>query len=121
MDATLVGKADQLARELAASAGTVEDLNALMRGMMKVVLERMLDAEMQHHLDAVRTAVEPTPDAKPNRRNGHSPKTVSGDLGPIALDAPATATAPSSLGSSPNTNAGSPGSTTRSSRCTRRA
>jgi putative transposase len=88
MDATLVSKADQLARELAASAGTVEDLNALMRGMMKAALERMLDAEMQHHLDAARTTVKPTPEAKPNRRNGHSPKTVNGDLGPIPLDAP---------------------------------
>jgi putative transposase len=88
MDATLVTKADQLARELAASAGTVDDLNALMRGMMKAALERMLDAEMQHHLDAARRAIEPTPEAKPNRRNGHSPKTVNGDLGPIPLDAP---------------------------------
>ena len=84
MDATLVTKADHLARELAASAGTVEDLNALMRGVMKAALERMLDAEMDHHLDAART----TTDAKPNRRNGHSPKTVQGDLGPIPLDAP---------------------------------
>jgi putative transposase len=88
MDATLVSKADQLARELAASAGTIDDLNALMRGMMKAALERMLDAEMQHHLDTARTAVPVPPDSKPNRRNGHSPKTVNGDLGPIPLDAP---------------------------------
>ena len=88
MDATLVTKADQLARELAASAGTVEDLNTLMRGMMKAALERMLDTEMQHHLAAARPAAEARPDAKPNRRNGHSRKTVQGDLGPIPLDTP---------------------------------
>jgi transposase-like protein len=88
MDATLTTKAEQLAREMATSVGTVDDLQHLMRTMMKSALERMLDAEMDHHLDAARTAIEATPDARPNRRNGHSPKTVQGDLGPIPLDMP---------------------------------
>ena len=63
----------------------------------------MLDAEMDHHLAASRAAVhatpapatgvvpdgEPIPPAvRPNRRNGRSPKTVQGDLGPIPLDTP---------------------------------
>jgi putative transposase len=56
--------------------------------MMKAALERMLDAEMQHHLDTARPATEPTAVAKTNRRNGHSKKTVQGDLGPIPLDTP---------------------------------
>ena len=86
MDATLTTKAEQLAREMATSVGTVDDLQHLMRAMMKSALERMLDAEMDHHLDAARTAIEATPDARPNRRNGHSSKTVQGDLGPIPLD-----------------------------------
>jgi putative transposase len=103
MDATLTARAEQLAREMATSAGTIDDLNALMRTMMKSALERMLDAEMDHHLAASRvvaratpapaTAVvpdgEPTPPpAGPNRRNGRSKKTVQGDLGPIPLDTP---------------------------------
>ncbi|MFO0847122.1 MAG: hypothetical protein U0871_00995 [Gemmataceae bacterium] len=46
-----------------------------MRAMMKTALERMLDAEMDHHLDATRSAAEPVPTAKPNCWNGHSPKT----------------------------------------------
>lgn len=88
MDATLVTKAEHLAREMATSAGTLDDLNALMRTMMKTALERMLDAEMDHHLDAARATAEPTPTTKPNRRNGHSSKTVQGDLGPIPLETP---------------------------------
>jgi putative transposase len=88
MDAALTSKAEHLAREMATSVGTIDDLNALMRSMMKTALERMLDAEMDHHLDAARAVADPIPPAKPNRRNGHSPKTVQGDLGPIPLDTP---------------------------------
>jgi putative transposase len=88
MDAALTTKAENLAREMATSAGTVDDLNTLMRAMMKAALERMLDAEMDHHLDAARTTGDATVAARPNRRNGHSPKTVHGDLGPIPLDTP---------------------------------
>ena len=88
MDATLVAKADQLARELAASAGTVEDLNTLLRGMMKAALERMLNAEMGHHLDAARATADAPRATRSNRCNGHSQKTVHGDLGPIPLDTP---------------------------------
>ena len=88
MDATLTTKAEQLAREMATSVGTVDELNALMRAMMKSALERMLDAEMDHHLDTARSAAAVTPTARSNRRNGHSSKTVQGDLGPIPLDTP---------------------------------
>ncbi len=103
MDATLTARAEQLAREMATSATTLDELNALMRAMMKSALERMLDAEMDHHLAASRAAAStvslpttavaeadtPIPPARrPNRRNGRSPKTVQGDLGPIPLDTP---------------------------------
>jgi len=103
MDATLTARAEQLAREMATSAGTIDDLNALMRAMMKSALERMLDAEMDHHLAASRAAPSSAhppataiveagattpPTVRPNRRNGRSPKTVQGDLGPIPLDTP---------------------------------
>ena len=66
MDATLTTKAEQLAREMATSVGTVDDLQHLMRAMMKSALERMLDAETDHHLEAAWA-----PAARPNRRNGH--------------------------------------------------
>jgi putative transposase len=88
MDAVLTTKAEQLAREMATSVGTIEDLQHLMRAMMKTALERMLDAEMDHHLDAARATADAPPATRSNRRNGPSPKTVHGDLGPIPLDAP---------------------------------
>ena len=50
MDAILKGQAEQLANELAAQATTLEDLNGLMRTMMKTALERMLNTEMDVHL-----------------------------------------------------------------------
>ncbi len=103
MNALLKTQAEQLARAMATQATTLDDLNGLMRTMMKTALERMLNTEMDVHLgrralpavaevttpvaaatDAVNAAV-PTPK---NRRNGHSPKTVSGDLGDIQLRTP---------------------------------
>ncbi|MGD0516396.1 MAG: hypothetical protein ABSA26_02580 [Thermoguttaceae bacterium] len=50
MDVTLQGRTEQLANEMAGQARTVEDLNKLMRGMMKAALERMLNTEMDVHL-----------------------------------------------------------------------
>ncbi len=50
MDAILKSQAEQLAREMATQATTLEDLNGLMRTMMKTALERMLNTEMDVHL-----------------------------------------------------------------------
>jgi len=95
MDAALKLKAEQLAGEIAGQAQTLDDLNGLLRTLMKTALERMLDTEMDVHLGRKTLAASPpaatTPDdqAKPsNRRNGHSKKTVRGDLGELALDTP---------------------------------
>jgi putative transposase len=97
MDALLTTKAEQLAREMASQATTIEDLNGLMRAMMKSALERMLHAEMDHHLrsDPPRAEEAPAGDtvpvstgAKRNRRNGHFQKTVQGDMGSVTLDTP---------------------------------
>jgi putative transposase len=96
MDASLKLKAEQLAGEIATQAKTLDDLNGLMRSLMKSALERMLDSEMDGHLGH-KKMVALAPDqaqvgsdlATPaNRRNGHSSKTVQGDLGPIPLDTP---------------------------------
>jgi transposase-like protein len=95
MDATLKLKAEQLASAIASQAQTLDDVNGLFRTLMKSALERMLDTEMDVHLGRKALATDPgneapvAPAATPaNRRNGHSPKTVSGELGDIRLDTP---------------------------------
>jgi len=95
MDASLKLKAEQLAGEIASQAKSLEDVNGLLRTLMKGALERMLDTEMDVHLGRKTLAALPPdetqvgePGAAPNRRNGHSPKTVQGDLGKIPLDTP---------------------------------
>ncbi|AMV26754.1 hypothetical protein VT84_20305 [Gemmata sp. SH-PL17] len=50
MDAIFKSQAEQLAREMATQATTLDDLNGLMRAMMKTALERMLNTEMDVHL-----------------------------------------------------------------------
>lgn len=107
MDASLRSRAEQLAGEIASQAKTAEDLNGLMRLMMKSALERMLDTEMDVHLGRKALTVEgdggsaeiptssessspPATRAKrpPNRRNGRSRKTVRGDLGELTITTP---------------------------------
>jgi len=108
MEASLRIKAEKLAEEFADGHTTPEDLNAFIRLMMKTAVERMLHTEMDVHLGrrgvpAAAAAVSPAesppqtdfadvPQApqKPrsNHRNGHSKKTVSGDLGELTLDTP---------------------------------
>jgi putative transposase len=103
MDASLRARAEQLASEMASQATTVEDLNGLMRLMMKSALERMLDTEMDVHLgrrpdtaSAAPPAADPAPATEaavstkrpPNRRNGRSQKTVQGDQGELTIATP---------------------------------
>src|ERR1700722_20216058 len=95
MDAKLTAQAEQLARELATQAGTIDELNGLFRGLMKSALQRMLETEMDVHLGRKDLpalvdppADPPPPDAPRNRRNGYSPKTVQGELGEVRLDIP---------------------------------
>ena len=96
MDALLQSRAQRLAAEFASQATTVEELNELMRLMMKSGLERMLDTEMDVHLGRRPAALPENTDARPggeeqrspNRRNGRSKKTVQGDLGRVTLSTP---------------------------------
>ena len=104
MDASLQLRAEQLASEFASEARTAEDLNGLMRLMMKSALERMLNTEMDVHLGRRRLpgvadqppAERPPPATEsalptsrsPNRRNGRSRKTVQGDLGELTIATP---------------------------------
>jgi hypothetical protein len=130
MDSILKSQAEQLAREMATQVTTLDDLNGLMRAMMKTALERMLNTEMDVHLgrrtEPVAVNGPPAPDAPAtrasedvpttfkNRRNGHSQKTVSGDMGDIQLRTRVTATALSSRNWLPKDNDDSTGSTRRS-------
>jgi len=112
MDASLRDKAEDLAKEIAVTISTQQELGEVMRAMTKSVIERILDAEMDFHLGGGRAilpdgaagaeaieagpqpaieAAEPPGDAKPearNRRNGRSKKTVQGESGKLELSTP---------------------------------
>ncbi|MEX2209274.1 MAG: IS256 family transposase [Patescibacteria group bacterium] len=103
MEVSLQSRAEQLAREMASEARTIEDLNGLLRTMMKSALERMLDTEMDVHLGRKPLALAaemglgeppvaepPATNGKrpPNRRNGRSRKRVQGDLGELVIAPP---------------------------------
>jgi len=68
MDAMLRGKAEELAKEIAVSISTQQELSDVMRLMTKSVIERMLDAEMDVHLDEERGRTVPRSVAT-NRRD----------------------------------------------------
>ena len=105
MDVALQTRAEELANEMAGQARTIEDLNELMRRMMKAALERMLNTEMDVHLErkpsappngGVESSAKPSPTSEPaettqrssNRRNGRSRKTVRADLGEMTIATP---------------------------------
>ena len=69
----------------------MEDLNGVMRTLMKSAIEQMLGAELGLHLkEEQKTTVDEvaSPGRGRNRRNGTSPKSVQGDLGKLALEVP---------------------------------
>lgn len=97
MDAMIRTQAEQLARQMATEATSIDDLNGLMKAMMKAALERMLNSEMEHHLNhppaivaspSDTTTSTPSKPTEKNRRNGHSQKTISSDMGEIELKTP---------------------------------
>lgn len=98
MDASTASRAEALARQIASQSDTLDDLNGLFRSMMASALQSMLDAEMDHHLGRTATAERLVPAGTPvpsdattkpkNRRDGHSKKTVSGDMGEITIATP---------------------------------
>jgi putative transposase len=107
MDDALQSRVEVLAREIAGQARTIEDVNGLMRLMMKSALERMLDTEMDVHLGRRRLSEASGPSMVPatpptelptfapepskkgwNRRNGRSKKTVRSDSGDLTIATP---------------------------------
>lgn len=97
---------NDLARELASQAGTLDDLNGMMRSLMKTAIETMPHSEMSVHLKRDRAAEDAEAGlieaasagldgasealrAKPrNRRNGSSPKTIQGESGELPIAVP---------------------------------
>lgn len=65
---------------------TPEELEALFRQMKKRIVERMLGAELTHHLGYAPGEAKPTDQV--NHRNGTTPKTVLTDDGALPLDVP---------------------------------
>jgi len=100
MDANVTMKAAELARDLAGQATTLEELNGVMRSLMKSALEQMLNTELEVHLgrgSGAATVARDEASAAPrvadslgrrNRKNGSSPKTIQGDRGKLPLDIP---------------------------------
>lgn len=95
MDAKLREKTEALAAEIAGQATTLDELNGLMRTMMKSALEQMLDTEMDVHLGrtqaggAAEKLMGESPCGLPkNRRNGRSRKTVQGEMGKLPMEIP---------------------------------
>ena len=56
MDSLLTKRASELAKELAGQAATLDDLNGMMRSLMKTAIETMLNSEMSVHLGRGRAA-----------------------------------------------------------------
>ena len=98
MEAELIKQAEMLGNEFAGQVTTLAELNGLMKTMMKSALEKMLNTEMDVHLDRRPNALpafEPDTESAAgtktnlkNRRNGHSPKLVQGDMGKLPLTIP---------------------------------
>jgi putative transposase len=107
MDEAFQSRVEVLANEFAGQARTIEDVNELMRLMMKSALERMLNTEMDVHLGrrslakpsapstAAATTLAELPAVEtelvkksPNRRNGRSKKTVRSDTGELTIATP---------------------------------
>lgn len=71
---------------LIGDARTTEELEVLLRRMQKALVERMLNAELTHHLGYARGDAKPP--AQENCRNGTTPKTVITDTGALPLAVP---------------------------------
>ena len=66
-----------------------EDLlgeNGILKQLTKAVVERALEAEMEHHLGHARH--EAVSNATGNTRNGRSRKTLKGEFGEMPIDIP---------------------------------
>ena len=77
---------DEALDALIGDTKTPEQLDALFRRMKKALAERILGAELTHHLGY--GPGEARPAAQPNHRNGTTPKTVLAGDDAVTLDVP---------------------------------
>lgn len=76
----------KLIDELAKSIKTEKDLAALSKHLLKITVERAMNAEMDEHLGYEKHALEGKNSG--NSRNGYSPKTLKGDFGEVEIITP---------------------------------
>ena len=79
----------ELIDELLKDYRTPEDLlgnEGIFKQLSKALIERCLSAELDTHLEEERT--DPEPRQSRNRRNGHTKKTIKGDLGSAEIAVP---------------------------------
>jgi putative transposase len=80
----------ELLDELLKEYKNPEDLlgrDGLLKQLSAALVERCLNAEMEHHLEEERNDPEPE-NAPRNRRNGHSKKTLKGEFGTAEISIP---------------------------------
>ena len=87
----------------------------LLQGLAKTVIESALEAELTEHVGY--EPYDPAGHHSGNSRNGTRAKTVITDIGPIAIEVPATGTAASSRSWSANASAAWAGWTPWCARC----
>ena len=79
-------KLEVLAGELAKHIKTEQDIAALSRQLLKLTVERALNAELETHLGYAKHA--PQGRGTGNSRNGTSGKTLKGDIGEVEIRTP---------------------------------
>jgi len=79
-------KLQEMAEELAKDLHPEEDLENLSQALLKVTVERVLAAELDHHLGYEKYAPEGRNSG--NSRNGTSSKTLKGDSGQVEIATP---------------------------------
>ena len=81
-----VSRREALLSELASECASPEEFMDLLKDLKKSLLEKALEAEMDHHLGYQKH--ESSGRGSSNSRNGKSKKTVQGELGPAEIRTP---------------------------------
>ncbi len=76
----------KLINELAKSVKSEKDISMLSRRLLKLIVERAMDAELDEHLGYEKYAVEGKNTG--NSRNAYSPKRLKGDFGEVEINTP---------------------------------
>jgi putative transposase len=88
MSSTMIdeNRLNELAEELAKGVKTEADLADPFGQLMKLTIQKALDAEMENHLGYEKHS--PAGRNKKNSRNGYTSKTVKGDSGALEIEVP---------------------------------